>query len=74
MAFYKGRRKKQCYFTENHIEKIDWTDAALLSRFVSDRGKILPRHITGTKAKYQRQLVVAIKRARHMALLPFVAE
>jgi len=73
MSGYR-RRKKVCYFTENKVEQIDWKDYELLRRFVSDRGKILPRRVTGTKAKYQRQLAVAIKRARHMALLPFVRE
>ena len=73
MAVYK-RRKKTCYFTDNKVEKIDWKNADLLMRFISDRGKILPRRITGTKAIYQRDLAVAIKRARHMALLPFVRE
>ena len=73
MAVYK-RRKKTCYFTDNTVEKIDWKNADLLKRFISDRGKILPRRITGTKAIYQRELAVAIKRARHMALLPFVRE
>ena len=68
------RRKKTCYFTDNKVEKIDWKDADLLKRFVSDRGKILPRRVTGTSAKYQRLLVKAIKNARHMALLPFVKE
>ena len=68
------RLKKTCYFTDNKIEKIDWKDADLLKRFTSDRGKILPRRVTGTKAIYQRELAVAIKRARHMALLPFVKE
>jgi small subunit ribosomal protein S18 len=73
MAGFK-RRKKTCYFTDNKVAKIDWKDADLLRRFVSDRGKILPRRITGTKAIYQRELAIAIKRARHMALLPFVRE
>ena len=73
MAVFK-RRKKTCYFTDNKVEKIDWKDADLLKRFISDRGKILPRRITGTKAIYQRELAVAIKRARHMGLLPFVRE
>ncbi len=68
------KRKKTCYFTDNKVKKIDWTDYELLKRFVSDRGKILPRRVTGTKAIYQRELAVAIKRARHMALLPFVRE
>ena len=73
MAGYR-RRKKTCYFTDNKNEKIDWKDSDLLRRFISDRGKILPRRVTGTKAIYQRQLATAIKRARHMALLPFVRE
>ena len=73
MAVYK-RRKKTCYFTDNKIEKIDWKDADLLKHYVSDRGKILPRRVTVTKAICQRELAVAIKRARHMALLPFVRE
>lgn len=68
------RRKKTCYFTDNKIEKIDWKDVDVLRKFISDRGKILPRRVTGTKAIYQRELAVAIKRARHMALLPFVKE
>ena len=68
------RRKKTCYFTDNKIEKIDFKDTELLKRFITERGKILPRRVTGTSAKYQRMLAVAIKRARHMALLPFVKE
>ena len=68
------RRRKVCYFTTKKITKIDYKDVDLLKRFVSDRGKILPRRVTGTSAKYQRELTVAIKRARHMALLPFSAE
>ncbi|MBS4762158.1 30S ribosomal protein S18 [Carnobacteriaceae bacterium zg-ZUI252] len=65
------RRKKVCYFTANHIEFIDYKDTELLKRFISEKGKILPRRVTGTSAKYQRMLTVAIKRARVMALLPF---
>ncbi|WP_311772533.1 30S ribosomal protein S18 [Listeria booriae] len=53
---------------------IDYKDVELLKKFVSERGKILPRRVTGTSAKYQRKLTVAIKRSRQMALLPFVAE
>ena len=68
------RRRTVCNFTTNKITKIDYKDVDLLKRFVSDRGKILPRRVTGTSAKYQRELTVAIKRARHMALLPFSAE
>jgi len=68
------RRKKVCYFTTNKIETIDWKDVELLKKYVTDRGKILPRRMTGTSAKWQRPLAIAIKRARHMALLPFVKE
>ncbi len=72
---YRGRRsRKRCYFTENKISYIDFKDFELLKRFVSDRGKILPRRVTGTKAYYQKHLARAIKRARFMALLPYVKE
>jgi len=72
---YKAKkRKKVCYFTQNKIEYIDFKDVELLKKFISDRGKILPRRTTGTSAGYQRMLAVAIKRARHMALLPFIKE
>ena len=67
------RRKKVCVFCGKDNE-IDYKDVAKLKRYVSERGKILPRRVTGTKAIYQRELAVAIKRARHMALLPFVKE
>lgn len=71
---FRKRRKKVCFFTENKIKYIDYKDVELLKRFISDRGKILPRRVTGTKAGYQKELAVAIKRARHMALLPYVKE
>lgn len=71
---HQRRRRKVCYFTQNKIENIDFKDVDLLKKFVTDRGKILPRRVTGTSAKYQRKLAIAIKRARHMALLPFVKE
>ncbi len=71
---YKKRRKRECFITKNKIEKIDYKDTELLKRFISDRGKILPRRVTGTKAIYQREIATAIKRARHMALLPFVKD
>lgn len=70
----RGGRRKVCYFTKNNITHIDYKDTELLKRFISERGKILPRRVTGTSAKYQRQLATAIKRARQMALLPYVAE
>ena len=68
------RRKKTCWFTENKVAFIDYKDEKVLRRFISERGKIIPRRISGTSAKYQRMLVDAIKRARHMAILPFVAD
>ena len=71
---FRKRRKKRCYFSDNNIKYIDFKDVDMLKRFISDRGKILPRRVTGTKAKFQPQLAVAIKRARHMALLPFIKE
>ncbi|PXW89792.1 SSU ribosomal protein S18P [Streptohalobacillus salinus] len=70
----RPKRRKVCYFTANGITHIDYKDVDLLRRFVSERGKILPRRVTGTSAKYQRKLTIAIKRARQMALLPYVAE
>ena len=75
MAFKKQKtRKKVCFFTKNKITYIDYKDVELLQRFISPNGKISPRRVTGTSAKYQRMLAVAIKRAREMALLPFVVE
>jgi small subunit ribosomal protein S18 len=68
------KRRKVCYFTQNKVENIDFKDVELLKRFITDRGKILPRRVTGTSAKWQRPLAVAIKRARHMALIPFVKD
>ncbi|MFC3210787.1 MULTISPECIES: 30S ribosomal protein S18 [Caryophanaceae] len=68
------KRKKVCYFTSNNITHIDYKDTDLLKKFISERGKILPRRVTGTSAKWQRKLTIAIKRARIMALIPFVAE
>lgn len=70
----KPKRRKVCYFTANGITYIDYKDTELLKRFISERGKILPRRVTGTSAKYQRKLTIAIKRSRGMALLPFVSE
>ena len=70
----RAKRRKVCYFTANGITHIDYKEIDLLKKFISERGKILPRRVTGTSAKYQRKLTVAIKRARTMALLPFVSE
>jgi len=68
------KNKKVCRFTENNIKYIDYKDVKMLQRYITEQGKIIPKRITGTRAKYQRELSVAIKRARHMALLPFVAD
>ncbi len=70
----RNKRKKVCYFSANHIDYIDYKDVDLLKKFISERGKILPRRVTGTCAKHQRMLTRAIKRARQMALLPYVAD
>ena len=72
----RGRkgRKKVCSFCVDHMEYIDYKDVAKLRRFISERGKILPRRVTGTCAHHQRALTVAIKRARHLALLPYTAD
>ena len=87
MAFDKGnkadspmkrravrRRKKVCVFCGTENNQIDYKDVAKLRKYVSERGKILPRRITGNCAKHQRALTVAVKRARHIALMPYVAE
>ena len=67
-------RRKVCQFCVDKVEFIDYKDVAKLRRFVSERAKILPRRITGTCAKHQRELTVAIKRARHIALIPYTTE
>lgn len=75
MAFKKMRpRKKVCYFTTNKVKFIDYKDVELLKRFITPNGKISPRRSTGTSARYQRELAVAIKNARYIALLPFVMD
>ncbi len=68
------RRKKVCVFCGKENNEINYKDVAKLKRYVSERGKILPRRITGNCAKHQRALTVAIKRARHMALMPYVQD
>jgi small subunit ribosomal protein S18 len=65
------RRRKYCRFTVEGIEQVDYKDIELLKDFVGETGKIVPSRITGTKAKFQRQLATAIKRARYLALLPY---
>lgn len=68
------RRKKSCPLSGTHAPKVDYKDVKLLSRFISERGKILPARITSVCHKKQRELAAAIKRARNLALLPFVSQ
>ena len=68
------RRRKVCVFCADKVSFIDYKDSAKLRKFISERGKILPRRISGTCAVHQRELNTAIKRARNMALLPFVTD
>ena len=68
------RRKKVCVFCGKENNEIDYKDVAKLKKYVSERGKILPRRITGNCAKHQRALTVAIKRARHISLMPYVQD
>ena len=70
----RSPRKKVCSFCVDKVELIDYKDAGKLRRYITERGKILPRRISGNCAKHQRQVTVAIKRARNIALLPFTAE
>jgi small subunit ribosomal protein S18 len=70
----RNKRRKVCYFTVNKIKQIDYKDIETLKKFVSERGKILPRRVTGTSAKYQRMLTIAIKRSRTIALLPYTTD
>ena len=69
----KGR-KKVCAFCVDKVEEINYKDVPKLRRYLSERAKIVPRRVTGTCARHQRQLTVAIKRARHVALMPYTAE
>ena len=69
----KGR-EKVCVFCVEKVDEIDYKDVTRLKRFVSERSKILPRRVTGTCAKHQRELTTAIKRARHLALLPYTSD
>lgn len=71
---FRSKKRKQCPFTAAGIKEIDYKDTDTLNKFITERGKILPRRITGVSAYHQKRLASAIKRARHMALLPFVAE
>ena len=68
------KKKKVCVFCAEKVENIDYKDVAKLRKFVSERAKILPRRVTGTCAAHQRELTTAIKRARYVALLPYVSD
>ncbi len=68
------RKKKYCRFRKNRIKYIDYKDPEFLKRFVNEQGKILPRRVTGTSLKYQRKVATAIKRARYIAMLPYVTD
>ena len=67
-------RKKVCSFCVDRVDHIDYKDVVKLRKYISERSKIIPRRVTGTCAEHQRELNVAIKRARHLALLPFVSD
>ncbi|MGH8632130.1 MAG: 30S ribosomal protein S18 [Burkholderiales bacterium] len=71
MAAHYFRRKKFCKFTADGVTEIDYKDLATLKQYISENGKIVPSRVTGTKAHYQRQLALAIKRARFLSLLPY---
>ena len=70
----KRPRRKVCMFCADKVQNIDYKDIARLRRYMSERAKILPRRVTGTCAAHQRELTVAIKRARHLALLPYTSD
>lgn len=68
------KRRRTCRFCDNKEVIIDYKDEKKLQRYITEEGKIIPKRVTGTCARHQRQLVIAIKRARHLALLPFVTD
>ncbi|MCK5028861.1 MAG: 30S ribosomal protein S18 [Bacteroidales bacterium] len=68
------KKKKYCRFKKNQIKYIDYKDPEFLKKFVNEQGKILPRRLTGTSLKYQRKVAKAVKRARHLAFLPYVTD
>jgi len=68
------KKKKYCRFRKNRIKYIDYKDPEFLKKFLNEQGKILPRRLTGTSLKFQRKVSVAVKRARHLALLPYVTD
>jgi small subunit ribosomal protein S18 len=68
------KKKKYCRFLKNKIKYVDYKDPQFLKKFLNEQGKILPRRITGTSMKYQGKVATAVKRARHLAILPYVAD
>ncbi len=68
------KKKKYCRFKKNGIKYIDYKDAEFLKKFLNEQGRILPRRLTGNSQKYQKKVATAIKRARHLAILPFVTD
>jgi small subunit ribosomal protein S18 len=68
------KKKKYCRFKKNGIKYVDYKDPEFLKKFLNEQGKILPRRLTGTSLKFQRKVSTAVKRARHLALLPYVAD
>lgn len=73
-SFSRSKKRKRCPFTAAGIKEVDYKDVDTLTKFITEKGKILPRRITGVSARHQKLLTKAIKRARHVALVPFVAE
>jgi len=69
-----NKTKKYCMFKKSGIRYVDYKDPDFLMRFINEQGKLLPRRLTGTSLKYQRKVSVAVKRARHLALMPYVAD
>ena len=74
MKRIKRRKKRVCNFCLDKVESVDYKDIGRLKKYITERGKILPRRISGNCAKHQRQMTSAIKRARHIAFMPFTAE
>lgn len=70
---FRRQKRKVCYFCANKMDRVDFKEIVLLKRFVTDRGKVLPRRVSGNCAKHQRVLTTAIKRSRSLALLPYTA-
>jgi len=69
-----NKKNKYCMFKKSGIKYVDYKDPDFLMRFINEQGKLLPRRLTGTSLKYQRKVAVAVKRSRHLALMPYVAD